>query len=160
MSDEPGSTAPSGEVESAPPERRRSVWVWVILAWASFVLIVGASFAAAEFMGFRPRGEGATPISATYYAVALTALVLYFVGALALFNLRARAVALLALGLVCNVADTLILRSEGWGALPDGAPGAVHGQQLSAGIGAALGVLSFAAILVYAVRLRRRGVLR
>lgn len=158
MTDEAGSAA-GGDVESAP-ERRRSVWVWLILAWASFLLILAAYFAVAEFMGFQPRGEGSAPLSWLYYLVVLTSAVLCFVGAMALFNLRSKAVPLLAFGLVFNVLDTLILRSEGWGVLPDGVPGAVPGQQLYTGVGAALGLLVFAAILVYSVILRRRAVLR
>jgi presenilin-like A22 family membrane protease len=95
-----------------------------------------------------------------YYAVAVTSEVVYLIGALALFNLRARAVPLFALALAFSVADMLVLRSEGWGALPDDAPGAEPGQQLATVVGSTIGLLVFVATLAYAARLRRRGVLR
>ncbi len=160
MSDESGSATPGHDAETAPAERRRSVWVWVILVYAGIALLGGTLFAAGEFMGYRPGGKSATPLSPMYYAVAVTSEVVYLIGALALFNLRARAVPLFALALAFSVADMLVLRSEGWGALPDDAPGAEPGQQLATAVGSAVGFLVFAATLAYAARLRRRGVLR
>jgi hypothetical protein len=89
----------------------------------------------------------------------------YFAGGLALFNLRAKAVKFLALGLaftlVAQVYSLITLRTADL-TPPNGIDIDTWRGTLRAGVlwGLVGGVVIYGAILAYAVRLRRRGILR
>jgi hypothetical protein len=158
--------AQATEPESEPPERRRTVLVWLIFVWTCFSVLSVIISIVVISLGLQPGGAQAPQLKVTpaQQVVSLGTAVVFFAGGLALFNLRARAVKLALIALLISVVgglyNTLSLRFED---LP--APAGLE-QTWGAGIrGLTIGSLALGwaiqgAVLAYALRLRRRGMLR
>src|SRR5215831_17089369 len=105
--------APSEESEAQPPERRRTVLIWVIFAWICFGLLSALVVLGLSVLGIRLAGS--PQLGLLQYVLSLISMSVYFAGGLALFNLRAKAVKFLALGLaftlVAQVYGLITLRT-------------------------------------------------
>jgi hypothetical protein len=153
------------QLEDVLPERRRTVLVWVIFTFACFSLLSSIVTVGMALLGEQPSGIASPPLGPIYYGISLVNMVFYFAGCLALFNLRAKAVVFLSIGLAVSVAGTiyalLVMRPEDWPPPPGTLDLATWQQSMRVLIvgSAVIGVAIWGAILAYAVRLRRRGIL-
>jgi hypothetical protein len=155
--------AKATQPEDELPERRRTVLVWLIFAYACYVLLSSIIFAGMALLGVQLNA--APRLAPIYYVISLGGVACYFAGCLALFNLRAKAVAFLSVGLAINVAlgiySLLVMRLEDYPPPPGPLDPATWQQYIRAiAIGSmVIGLAIYGAILAYAVRLRRRGIL-
>jgi hypothetical protein len=154
-------TQPEGDL----PERRRTVLVWVIFAYAFFALLSTIVSFGMWLLGVQPFASTVMRLGPTYCVISLVSLVLFFAGCLALFNLRAKAVVFLSINLVVYVVGgiyaLLVVRLEDYPPPPGTQDLAVWqwGMRAATLGGIVMGLAIYGAILAYAVRLRRRGIL-
>jgi hypothetical protein len=157
MIDDLAERAKTTQPEDDLPERRRTVLVWVIFAFACYGLL--ASIVSLGMVLFGVQPSGIVRLSPIRYVISLGTTVFYFAACLALFNLRAKAVVFLSIGLAINVAVgiyfLLMMRPEDY--TPP--PGTLDLARASALGGMVIGLAIWGAILAYAVRLRRQGIL-
>jgi hypothetical protein len=161
MSDDTGTHPMATEAETQPPERRRTILIWVIFVWACFSLISSVIGLGIYLLGMQRSGPA---MGWESYALGFTGTAVFFAGALALFNLQAKAVRFLAIALgisiITSVYSLLNLRAEDFGPPPPGVadlwPNAMWSFVFIGEVGS---LAIFGAMLAYVIRLRRRGVL-
>ena len=150
-------TVPNTDAGS-PPVRQRTVLVWVILAFIAFGVII-TPFTLWTLHSVYVR------VPVTMYLGLTINLVVNIAAAIALFNLRASAIRYFALALVVALVHGIYHATsleESHLVIPIGVDAAEYLSSLWAGqiVGVATSILTFAAILLYMVWLRRRGILR
>jgi hypothetical protein len=148
---------------SEQPERRRTLWIWVILAWMLLGAIIGipstwlVSYDTSYYDTISSQlGVPFPQIGFDFKLMVTVAAVINLAAAWALFMLRAHAVKLFALGLVMNIVMqayslTMIPNYLDYIRATTGLTGLVFGL-----IG---GLIVPTIMLLYAMRLRRQGVL-
>ena len=170
MSDFDTLHSPSFEIESEPPDRRRTVLIWVIFAYACFVVLFTIYAVVIYLLGWEPQSvqntdlpdsikelnrPEITQMDGIQIIFLLASTSLFFAASLALFNLRAKAIRLFLFTLLINVAGQIyfLLKLK------------LAGIELSSlFLGSMWGGILFSLaiyglILFYALRLRRKGVL-
>ncbi len=168
MSDNTGAADPVSEM-AREPKRHRPILVWIIFAWTCYSLVaLLAGAGVALFSDPHGNVRAGVPIahaSPSYHLLmAITGAVL-FAGGLALFKLRTKAVRLLlfAVGLytVSAVYMAATLRAEDFPPPRPGMDERLWQLSIRSGLvfGDFLGIATTGAIAMYAMRLRRRGLL-
>ena len=153
--------------QTQPPERPRTILIWVIFVLACYWLIMSVIGLGMYLLGKQPSGFR---MGWDIYGFSIICTALLFAGCLALFNLQAKAVRLLAISLgiysVYTVYYLVKLRSGGFDfgtPPPDIDPKVWQSLQTirwpSALVGAVMNLAIIGAIVAYAIRLRRRGML-
>ncbi|MCO6426984.1 hypothetical protein [Nitrosomonas communis] len=145
---------------SEQPERRRTLWIWVILAWMLFGAIIGipsiwlVSYDTSYYDTiFSQLGVPVPQIGFDFKLMGTVAAVINLAAAWALFMLRAHAVKLFALGLVM----TIVMQAYSLTMIPN------YLDYIRATTGLVFvfigGLIVPTIMLLYAMRLRRQGVL-
>ena len=146
------------ETETETPERRRTVVIWLIFAFMCFSMLNTIYALAANWLDW--KNLGVPKMGPAFILLTVISGCVDFAAGLALFNLRTAAVRLLAIGLVVSVSLSLYwvvtFQPTDFGDLSD-VPFAVT---LGGVFIVFVPLVIYCFILVFALRLRRRGVLR
>lgn len=129
------------EDSSERPERRRTIWIWIIFAWTLLGALIGIpSIWLMSYDTISPQlGVPAPQIGIDFKILNTLVMVINLAAAWALIMLRSRAVKLFAIGLVMAIVTNAYAGSAWW---------ALVG-----------GFIYYPIVLLYLMRLRRRGVL-
>ena len=158
MTDETTRSTSESDSETDTPERRRTVLIWLVLAFMCFSVLNSLYAVAAIWLDLKDTGIPTT--SSAFIPLFVVSAGVDFAAGLAVFNLRAAAVRLVAIGLAISVVVTLYwlveVRPEDFGYVS----GIPFFMTLLIATMAGVPLVIYGAILAFVLRLRRKGILR
>jgi len=148
-----GPATAASESEEQGVQRRRTVAIWLILAFMCFSVLNTLTVVVARWMNWVPW---VSQISLPVVLLGVVSSAIDFAAGLALFNLRLAAVRLLIVGMLVSVVSSLL-----W--VIGGDPSKVFDFKFAAATfnaSIAAPLIIYGAIVWYAIKLQRQGILR